>query len=188
MDAYLISRIFAELVYNGYINEEQLLEQSARYMTLHQTAPKPANTGHPLLPLDVLVAPSSGEKLPCMTCSRSLSLQCFPKSARGLSGDRNCFVCRAVNLNKAERAAKKAAGKQPGSSNKSQTRDRLDRARGHLGEPGTEQPKFYIGLAIPYNGIPDIIYPDADGKVGIFGYDDEDTPGGTYLRDMYDSD
>ncbi|KIP10779.1 hypothetical protein PHLGIDRAFT_41854, partial [Phlebiopsis gigantea 11061_1 CR5-6] len=100
MDAYLIYRVYAEFVYMGYINyikEANLLEQSARYMTLHQRAPKPVNTGHPLLPLDIIFAPTTRKRLLCATCARSLSLQCFPKSVPGLDGDRNCFVCRAVN-------------------------------------------------------------------------------------------
>lgn len=185
MDVYLISRIFADFVTKGYIDEALLLEQSARYMTFHQSAPKPANTGHPLLPLDILVPPSMGEKILCATCSRSLSLQCFPKPARGLGGDRNCFVCRAVNLNKAERAAKKAADKRPASSqpeNPGAAVPSMNRSSRSRYSSGHHRPH---GISDWSSGI---IYPDADGKVEIFGYDDEETPGGTYLRDMYDSD
>lgn len=201
MDAYLIYRVYAEFIYMGYINyikEANLLEQSARYMTLHQRAPKPMNTGHPLLPLDIIVAPTARERLLCATCARSLSLQCFPKSARGLDSDRNCFVCRAVNLNKAERAAKKVTGKQPGTSQKPQPGGQpaagisSGRFGRRLGESSVRQPRFHNGVAFherPQNHSygTNITYPDSDGKYGIFGYDDEDVPGGTYYRDMYDS-
>lgn len=159
----------------GYINEETLIEQSSRYMLFYRDGPRGVNVGHPLLPLDILVAPPSGDKLVCKTCSRALSLGCFSKVARKVGGNGNCFVCHALKSRQTNRSSHQS-GTQGTSQATGRSGMNYRRASG-----GRSFGASYIDC----DGVLETV---CNGDFGIFGYDDDTIPGGNYLRDMYDSD
>lgn len=98
-DVCLIARLYTRFLSKGYINEGRLIEQSGRYLALcRQRLPK-QEFQHPLLPLEILSAPTyTAGTLVCKTCSRLLSPECFSKSAQRLPAQRNCWICRAVHV------------------------------------------------------------------------------------------
>lgn len=198
-DAYLIGLLFADFVWKGYIDEDKLLAQTKRYMTFHTSkGPRPANnTGHPLLPLDILTPPARAPLLVCGTCSRSLSFGCFPKASRGAASGRTCWVCRALDARRTgQRPAEeqrlqqdKGKKRQPG-----QTRQQHDPPHQH-GQQRKTIPKPYNGPPPPVKGQSKIsrskrskgvVGESSNSAYGFFGWDGEDTPGGTYYMGMYD--
>jgi exonuclease 3'-5' domain-containing protein 1 len=91
-DALLIARLYWEFESKDYIKEMTLLEQSSRYLAQHKSCRPPMNSGHPLLPLEILSVPNIlSSTRACGTCTRSLSSGCFP------SNGSNCMLCRAYH-------------------------------------------------------------------------------------------
>ena len=183
---YLISCLYVNFVEKGYINEEKLLKQSARYMVLYQNALKPVNSGHPLLPLDILKLPS-GDKRVCKGCLRALSSASFPGSASESDDNGVCWVCRAVKLQ-----SRPKKPQEPSSPNLRLTASSSEAASRplHQSEEGCSRAgiRHHAGNTRGYGDSGIYCLRGEDGKFGIFGYDDDETPGGNYLRDMYDSD
>lgn len=98
-DIKLITRLYADFVSKGYIEESELIDQSERYISLHRSSLPPPGSGHCLLPLGILSPPSTYRSaLTCGTCARSLSPDCFSQTARNSGGKRNCWVCRALSV------------------------------------------------------------------------------------------
>lgn len=208
MDIHLICRLYLLFLQKGYIDESKLLVQSSRYMNLSRNRGiKLANSGHPLLPLDVLIVPPArASLLLCASCSRQLALLCFPRVRRDDSAERICWVCAAVKVHDAELAAKKKAQQEQQKQKAEESKRKREAEQAAAQQHGRAQQAGPSSVARrpprsprrPARGLgymkgrsaaaDDRLKPDSDGKFGIFGYDEEDIPGGTYYRDMYDSD
>lgn len=190
-DIQLISKLFLLFSQKGYVNETELLAQSARYMTLRRDGPPPPNSGHSLLPLDILVVPPdrAASQL-CKSCTRKLALPCFPQKPRDDSMAQTCLVCCAVKIHNAELPAKqKAQGWQRRQKAQGEKRKREEQARSQQLQREQQAGQSSRILQTGFLSMSSIVLvPNSHGEVGIFGYDDEDIPGGTYYRDMYDSD
>lgn len=92
-DIQLIAKLYSAFTQKYFIDEPKLLQQSARYIALRQGSLRAAGEGHPLLPLEILSAPSISEaKHVCLTCKRSLDTSAFSNARK------NCWVCRAVSV------------------------------------------------------------------------------------------
>lgn len=100
-DVRLIAALYAKFKYRSYIDEDNLLEQSTRYMAIYEGGMKKPGGGHPLLPLGILSVPASvSGKRTCTGCRRALALVSF--SSR--SSDK-CWMCHALDV--------RAAGYRP---------------------------------------------------------------------------
>lgn len=92
-DIQLIAKLYSAFTQKDFIDEPKLLQQSARYIALRKDSLRAAGEGHPLLPLEILSAPSiSSAKHVCLTCKRSLDTSAFSNARK------NCWVCRAVSV------------------------------------------------------------------------------------------
>ena len=101
-DVYMIGILYAHFKEQGYIINDRLSAQSARYLSISQNA-RPQATDkfkrHPLLPLHVLEYKDSALTKSCISCNRSLPEAAFPKSGWRLSKKRlQCWVCRAISV------------------------------------------------------------------------------------------
>ena len=100
-DVYLIGILYAHFKEQGYIDNDRLSAQSARYVSILQTA-KPRSTDifkrHPLLPLHILDYNGYALTRSCISCSRNLPETAFSKSGWRLAKKRQCWVCRAISV------------------------------------------------------------------------------------------
>lgn len=100
-DVYLIGILYAHFKEQGYINNDRLSAQSARYLSIFQKA-KPRATDifsqHPLLPFQILDYNDSAFTQPCISCSRSLPEDAYSKAGWKTPKKRQCWVCRAINV------------------------------------------------------------------------------------------
>lgn len=99
-DLLLIGKVYQTFLCNGYIDEATLLVQSRRFLAIHMRGLPPANSGHSLLPLNILsvpATPSNGETIECAFCRRTMPSKCFPAPGRA-SEARGCWVCRATGV------------------------------------------------------------------------------------------
>ncbi|KIM42640.1 hypothetical protein M413DRAFT_408566 [Hebeloma cylindrosporum] len=100
-DVHLIGILYAHFKEQGYINNDRLPSQSARYVSLLQGA-KPRATDifnqHPLLPLHILEYNGYALTRSCISCKRSLPETAFSKSGWKQAKKRECWVCRAISV------------------------------------------------------------------------------------------
>jgi exonuclease 3'-5' domain-containing protein 1 len=100
-DVYLIGILYAHFKEQGYINNDRLSAQSARYLSISQNA-KPRATDifkkHPLLPLHILDYNDYALTRACIGCTRPLPEAAYPKSGWKQAKKRQCWVCRAISV------------------------------------------------------------------------------------------
>ena len=99
-DVYHIGILYAHFKEQGYINNDRLLAQSARYLSIFENA-RPRATDifkkHPLLPLHILDYNNYALTRSCIGCKRSLPEVAYPKSA-WRQVKKQCWVCRAISV------------------------------------------------------------------------------------------
>jgi len=99
-DIHLLTGIYARFVEQAYINEQDLLLSSQKYVSIWSDAPPDIYDeykSHPLLPLDISPPPPSWETLvECIGCKRRLTRQSFSKTGLRLPEKRRCWVCHAL--------------------------------------------------------------------------------------------
>jgi exonuclease 3'-5' domain-containing protein 1 len=86
----------------GYL-DDQLLEQSARYLSLWKDA-KPRKMdefrSHALLPLHVIDHDRGGLLQICMGCQRGFTKEAYSKSGCKVASKRYCWVCLPIKIRK----------------------------------------------------------------------------------------
>ena len=101
MDIHLIWLLYKHFKQKGYLGD-QLLEQSARYISLWKDTKPQQNDDfkcHSLLPLQVIEDDQYHTTCrTCKGCQRSFPNKAFSNPAWKNASKRYCWVCRAINI------------------------------------------------------------------------------------------
>jgi hypothetical protein len=116
-DISLIRKLQRHFAHEGFLRYD-LYEKSERYMTVYRAELPNAGEEHGLLPLDIMTHEPSA--LWCNSCYRHLSLRCFSEEEKRQEEKRDCYVCRAIQVQEGAAAAARTTGLRAPSMSMSQ--------------------------------------------------------------------